>query len=202
MNEETKSDSDPEREEWTTFVEDLINESDRAAVILGAAKIDTQLYQILQKVLVPCASGGDELLDGDRPLSSFHSRINMIYRLGLIDRQFAWALHLIRKIRNAFAHELAGVNLLTGPHRDRIRELTAPFRAVDNWEEFKKAIQKRGNFEEASADFRTVVAHVSVRLHRLFVMCQTLSTEDALPLIRPHGTNSVEKTGADDKEPA
>jgi len=137
MTEETKLDSEPEFEEFRAFVKDLIGESDRAAVILGAAKIDTQLYQILQKVLVPCASGKDELLDGDSPLSSFYSRINMVYRLGLIDSQFAWTLHLVRRLRNAFAHELAGVNLVTGPQRDRIRELAAPLKAQDGWNEFK-----------------------------------------------------------------
>ena len=199
MTEETKLDSDPEFEEFRAFVMDLIGESDRAAVILGVAKIDTQLYQILQKVLVPCASGRDELLDGDSPLSSFHSRIHLIYRLGLIDRQFAWALHSIRKIRNAFAHELAGVNLVTGPQRDRIRELAARLKAQDGWNEFKKIIQEKAKLEEASADFRAVVAHISVRLHRLFVTCQTQTTENAITWIRTPSTNSVEKTEGDEK---
>src|SRR5438270_10281747 len=37
------------------------------------------------------------------------------------------ALHLIRRIRNSFAHEVSGAKLDSGPHRDRIRELAAPF---------------------------------------------------------------------------
>lgn len=46
------------------FVTEFSGESDRAAVILGAAKLDYLLYQILQKYLIPNASGRDELLEG------------------------------------------------------------------------------------------------------------------------------------------
>src|SRR5437016_8187867 len=82
------------------FVDDFAKESDRAAVIVGAAKLDLLLYQLLEKVLLPSTSNTDELLAGDSGLSTFHSRIHAAHRLGFIDDQLARALHLIRKIRN------------------------------------------------------------------------------------------------------
>src|SRR5438128_2585584 len=91
--------------EFKRFAEDFKSESDRAAVILGAAKLDMMLFQILQARLVSCATGKDELLEGDNPLSTFSARINVAFRLGLITSELARALHLVRRIRNSFAHE-------------------------------------------------------------------------------------------------
>jgi hypothetical protein len=70
---------------YKTFVEEFRSESDRAAVILGVAKLDVVMYQIIQQALLPSASSNDELLDGDTPLSTFSAKINFLYRLGIID---------------------------------------------------------------------------------------------------------------------
>jgi hypothetical protein len=58
----------------------------------------------------------------------------MVFRLGLIDRQFARHLHLIRKIRNDFAHETKGASLDASPHRDRVRELASPYNKWFDWD--------------------------------------------------------------------
>ncbi len=50
-------------EEVVQFANEYVEETDRATVILGAAKLDTILRQILLKVLVPSPSRDDELLD-------------------------------------------------------------------------------------------------------------------------------------------
>src|SRR2546422_8611501 len=93
---------------FAKFVDEFKGESDRAAVILGAAKLDATLGQILDRHLRPSLSSSDELLDGDSPLSTFSARIAVCYRLGLISSEFAKTLHQVRKIRNSFAHELSG----------------------------------------------------------------------------------------------
>src|SRR5688572_21694479 len=90
-------------QELREFIDEFKSESDRAAVILGAAKLDLLLYQLIQGVLVPSTSKVDELLDGDSPLGTFSSRITIAHRLKLIDDNFCRALNLIRKIRNSFA---------------------------------------------------------------------------------------------------
>src|SRR5207245_1162083 len=73
----------PSTKSFYRFAEEFAAESDRAAVILGAAKLDVWLLQILQARLLPCSSGRDELLEGDFPLGTFSARINMCYRLGI-----------------------------------------------------------------------------------------------------------------------
>jgi hypothetical protein len=108
---------------FSTFIKEFKDESDRAAVILGAAKLDILLYQLLKTSLRPSTSRSDELLDSDGPLATFNARIVFCHRLGLINDEFCRVLHLIRKIRNSFAHELGGISLDSGAHGDRIREL-------------------------------------------------------------------------------
>lgn len=149
-------------EEFEKFTQDFKQESDRAAVILGAAQLDLLLYQLLEGFMLPNPSGKDELLEGDSPLATFSSRINACYRLGLIDAEFARALHLIRKIRNSFAHEVSSVSLNSGAHKDRIRELVAPF--VDNWALATMIESYFANEQTSSVQFRAVIALISLRL--------------------------------------
>lgn len=120
------------------FFKEFVTESDRAAVILGAAKLDLQLYQLLFKVLLPNASSRDDLLDGEGPLSMFSAKINMSYRLGLIDSHLARSLHLIRKIRNAFAHEVEGCKLESGSHKERVKQLIAPLESYELFTRLRK----------------------------------------------------------------
>ena len=118
-------------EDFRSFAGEFKNESDRAAVVLAAAKLDYLLRATLESFLLPSSTGNDELLDADRPLSTFSARINIAARLGLITPDLARALHLVRKIRNSFAHEHSGVSLAAGPHRDRLDALVQPMQG--NW---------------------------------------------------------------------
>lgn len=150
-------------EAHSQFVEEFSKESDRAAVIVGAARLDILLYQLLKKFLRPCTSNNDELLEGDSPLATYSSRIHACHRLGLIDDHVARALHLIRKIRNSFAHEVSATDLSTGSHRDRIRELVGPFRNYDGFDE-ARAMDAFKHVSGCAADFRVVMAIVTARL--------------------------------------
>jgi hypothetical protein len=167
--------------EFKRFAEDFKAESDRAAVILGAAKLDTMLLQILQAKLVPCSSGKDDLLEGDNPLGTFSARINMAFRLGLISAEFSRALHLIRKIRNSYAHEFSGVSLSAGSHRDRVRELVQPFSQHAG---FKWVLNTFfGGLNTPPNEFRAVVATLSIRLEGAFGATTPLLSSSALELL-------------------
>jgi hypothetical protein len=176
-----------DKESFMKFLNEFMAESDRAAVVLGAAKLDLNLYQIIQKVLRPNPGSRDELLDGDSPLSTFSSKINLAYRLGLIDPAFVRALHLIRRIRNDFAHEVAGSNLDHGSHKDRVRELASMFHHLKGWHEWRKSWSIKWNSKntDAALDFRVALAICSIRLEHAFVECQTLSDDAVVSLIPP-----------------
>jgi len=176
--------SEKDRVAYEAFIDDFARESDRAAVVLGAAKLDLQLYQILQKVLLPNPSATDDLLDSDAPLSTFSARINLCYRLGLIDRALTRTLHLIRRIRNSFAHEISGSDLASGAHRDRIKELIAPFIGVEDYELYKKTNREKWKFEEGPRlDFRIVLAVAGARLESYYFRAEKCHHDAPWPLI-------------------
>lgn len=163
MTKETKDKYQKEElRQYKLFVNEIKNESDRAAVILGTSQLDVLLYQLIEGFLLPSTSSRDDLLDGDKPLASFSARINFAYRVGLIDAEFVRALHIVRKIRNSYAHEVSGVSLTTGPHRDRIRELFLPF---SNNTVFTNLLPHLfGPDLDTASQFRSSIAFMAIRL--------------------------------------
>lgn len=163
---EAAADAKTELDEFWVIVSELNKESDRAAVILAVAKLDLLLYQILQATLLPSTGTQDELLDGDSALGTLSARINIVHRLGLIDSEFTHALHIARRIRNSFAHELSSSTLNLGSHRDRVRELCAPFRRFKRFDSFRKSFAKKEE-DTPSTNFRTAIAIMVLRLDSL-----------------------------------
>ncbi|EIV8661244.1 hypothetical protein MA784_004663 [Vibrio parahaemolyticus] len=99
--------------------------SDRAAVIVGAPFLDELLKEILINYLVPDTKNSDkELFNGSGPLSTFSSKINMSYRLGLISNQERTLLNCIRGIRNDFAHQLSKADFSTDSLSQRAKNLS------------------------------------------------------------------------------
>jgi hypothetical protein len=143
------------------FAKEFSEETDRAAVVLGAAKLDLLLYQVLSRALLPCSTSKDELLEGEGSLSTFNSRILTVHRLGLITDDLARAIHLVRKIRNDFAHQSSGVSLEVGAHRDRIRELDLYAKTSSQYNE---AFEIFSSCKPNSKRFRTAVLLISVAL--------------------------------------
>jgi hypothetical protein len=112
------------RDWMNLFMKEFGKESDRACVILSAAMMDTALEIALKTYFLPTGSSHDSLLEGqDAPLSSFGARIDIAYRLGLISTKFHRDLHIIRKIRNDFAHDISGCSFENMSVRNRINEL-------------------------------------------------------------------------------
>ena len=153
----------PDYADFKSFIAEFRSETDRAAVILGAARLDLILYQLLVKFLLPNPTSTDELFESEGPLSSLSAKINLASRLGLIDHDLARALHLIRKIRNSFAHETTGCKLESGAHKDRVKELILPLEKHDVYKTFREVISPEES-SGSSADFRAALALVAARL--------------------------------------
>lgn len=98
-------------------------ESHRGAIVFAASLADESLAS-----LVKSKFRSDEwstknvvqpMFEGYGPLASFSSRINYAYAAGLICREAFDALHLLRKLRNDFAHEPRPINLDDQRVKDR-----------------------------------------------------------------------------------
>ena len=167
--------------EFADFIAEFNSESDRAAAIIGAAKIDLLLCKTLQKILKNPGTKKDNLLDNSGPLGSFSARINLVYRLGVIDKEFAKLLHIVRKIRNSFAHELLGVSFESESHKDRIAELVSPLKSHGGFQIcIKKALKDKYN---TSTEFRAAIAFISLRLTGIYRRSNTITQYKTIQIV-------------------
>lgn len=114
--------------DFNFLLSQFYKESDRAAVILIVSIIDNLLETLLKSYLVPNPSSSDSLFDNPTsPLANLNSKIDILFRIGLISSKFSRDLHLIRKVRNSFAHDIYGCDFEDGSVKSRIRELKNSF---------------------------------------------------------------------------
>lgn len=93
-------------EEFERFFLSLHAESDRALAIVTFSYIDEELQRLLVQVLNPNIVGGTKkLFDAHGPLATASSRIELVAALYWIDPRVYKNLRILRKIRNAFAHD-------------------------------------------------------------------------------------------------
>lgn len=102
--------SPSDRLDLSKFIAELHRETDRGLPLVGAALIDEKLSESLRAFFCAAPSSA-RLLDGaNAPLGSFSARIEACQALGLIDELEYSEIHLIRKVRNAFAHAKHGMD--------------------------------------------------------------------------------------------
>jgi DNA-binding MltR family transcriptional regulator len=91
----------------TRVLETLAKESDRGCVLVAASIIEGVITDILQKFLHPQISNlekGDNLFNLGRPCADAVTKLNLIQRLGIIDKQLYLTLKDLYELRNIFAH--------------------------------------------------------------------------------------------------
>jgi DNA-binding MltR family transcriptional regulator len=100
----------------------LDQETDRGCALMAAAFLDAELEKLLGRHFVADDTVRKELLSQNGPLGAFSSRIDLAYALGLIGKQARRDLHLIRKIRNDFAHVAKSLQFSDQPIAQRCEE--------------------------------------------------------------------------------
>lgn len=114
---------------WQRYMKMFAQESDRACVILTVSFLDELLTLILKTKLAAFHSSNDPLFDGaNAPLASFSSKIDLAYRLGVLSSRLCRDLHVVRRIRNDFAHNIDGCHFSDQKVHNRVRELISSFR--------------------------------------------------------------------------
>ena len=148
----------------TTFMASFVGEPDHVAVIVATSKLDELLGFAIRKRLLPCPDKKDDLLDSERGLGTFSNRISLAYRLGLISADLARALHLVRRIRNDFAHAYDGQSLDVSPHRDRVEELATRIETHPHMAFLRKTIGAIPNITPQKLSF---VIAATLAIHKL-----------------------------------
>lgn len=108
------------------FAEEFARETDRGAAVLAVAFLSEWLRKRIASFLVDDSEKVDELLEDRAPLGGFYSRIGASYCMGLIGKDEYDDLHIIREIRNEFAHEPPGLSFSHEWVKDKCRELQLP----------------------------------------------------------------------------
>jgi hypothetical protein len=119
--------------EISALVLGLMKEGERAAVVVGAARLELAVERLLTRSMQLHPGGSDNLFDPDRPLGTFSAKISLAFRLGLLDKKVESSLQLVRRIRNDFAHSVGPASLSDSSHSNRLRELTERCRDNSNY---------------------------------------------------------------------
>lgn len=144
----------------TRYSDEFEKETDRAAVILCASMIENSLEELLRAKLVPSSTAQDPLFDGPiAPASTFSSKIEFSLRLGLISDQFARDLHIIRRIRNDFAHNVSGCSFDESATSSRVLEL------MRSWRHLQKGLHRDSLPPGTRHDFQFVTTWILVSIH-------------------------------------
>jgi hypothetical protein len=144
--------------DYKRFSEEFKKESDRAAVILGAAKIEDILHQMLEKCF---QEPSDEFIS--RNLSGLSIKIKLCYHLGLFDEELLRILKLIRDIRNDFAHLPDGCKLDDGINKKRVNDLVKPYVNEYSFKQYREEIY--GGKDNSSVNFRIILAFAVMHLN-------------------------------------
>jgi DNA-binding MltR family transcriptional regulator len=108
------------------FRHSLSAETDRGCALMAAEFLSTQLSELLRAHFVDDSKACDSVFkDANGSLSTFFSRIEFAYLLGYVGPVARREMHLIRKIRNEFAHEFTPLSFTEDRISARCRELSA-----------------------------------------------------------------------------
>jgi len=161
---------DNELRKAIAFRKSLTAESDRGCVLMAAAYIDVQLDILLRKIFVADENVAEALLGTSKPLGTFSARIDVAFLLALLSESERRDLHLIRKIRNDFAHEPSPLTF-DAPHiANRCRELTFSYHKPD--------IRSRGHFTSAVFGLLATITVASIKAKNASPRANREITED------------------------
>ncbi len=111
----------------------LVKESDKGAVLVGAALVDNFLRTLFEKV-APAGMGKKALaalLDYPGALSSVSAKADVAFATRLIGKRLHQSIHALRKIRNDVAHSPQSFRL--SDHRARLSRMYDLGPGIDGW---------------------------------------------------------------------
>jgi hypothetical protein len=135
---------DPDFNELRNIIlPDADKQPDRSMVIVLVSVVDDHLFTAIKAKLVENKKVEERIFTGLGPLATFSSRIDMGLLLGLYRDDFAKVLHGLRKVRNAFAHEMRPLTL----ESPEIRGMANVFKFVNERRRHQKDTTAREEFQ-------------------------------------------------------
>jgi DNA-binding MltR family transcriptional regulator len=116
---------------------DLMEESDRGSVLVGAAILEDELSDLIRSTSKKnglTTKSIEDLFSMNGPASTFSSKTLICYAFGLISKEVYDDLNRIRKIRNKFAHTSDKVDFLMPEIEDLVAEIKCCVEVSKNFE--------------------------------------------------------------------
>jgi hypothetical protein len=160
---------------YTSSVDEVTTAPDRLVGIVVGALVADQLFELLKRTLHEDSKVISDMFEGLGPLASFNAQINLAYLIGLVSERVFKDLHIIRKIRNDFAHSLSDGSFKSRSVADRAMNLTLP-----DW--FNLPVHLRHPETEKSVDvlvFDRDVDDITEPRTRFLVTCRLLMSKFA-----------------------
>ncbi|MGB2517622.1 hypothetical protein OLL83_000385 [Shewanella algae] len=116
--------SHPELERYfQKLLPELVNESDRGAILLGVSQIDEHLKTLFEHLLPDGISNNrrKEIFNLTGPFGSFSSKLEIALVCRLLPPNLVSAVHKVRKMRNDLAHKTSSFSLTD--HQEQLYEI-------------------------------------------------------------------------------
>jgi hypothetical protein len=117
----------PGEEHLAAAIRQLATDSDRAAAIVGAAILETRLTQSIKGRTFSDKTINERMFGSMGALGSLSAKIDLAYMLGIFNRDVHQDLHVVRRIRNRFAHHLD----VTDFNSQSILDMCASLKVID-----------------------------------------------------------------------
>lgn len=93
-------------EDITSLLDEIGSATDRSAAIMGGSLLENFLALAIMSRFRPLDPKQRDQLFERGPLAGFYAKVNLGFALGLYESEARDDLHLIRQIRNEFAHSM------------------------------------------------------------------------------------------------
>ena len=105
---------------WTAFSNE---QSIRVMLLVMTSEVDRLLMELIKRFIKAGRKKDDDerLFGSFGPLHSFGVRIEIAYRMGLIDKEDAEGMDALRKIRNDCAHAIKEFSLESEPFKSKFK---------------------------------------------------------------------------------
>lgn len=177
------------------IIKEAFSESERSGVVLVGAELDLILKSFLSPYFLPDQKWGINLFSPEGPLGDFSAKIEMAYRLGFLVPAQHHDLHIIRKIRNKFAHGEQGVGFNDDSLRDMCLNLAYGKLMIEQF-------NKESNGKEIKMDTKTrfimtgtvLLIHISlarVNIKRTKLWFEEWTKDPGQPGVHLHSDGTV-----------
>jgi hypothetical protein len=174
-------------DEFRNFISEFMKESDRAAIVLGASQIDSLLTEILKKRLINAKS---ELFEFNGPFGTFSAKIYAIYSTGVIDGDFSYKIHIVRKIRNDCAHNIQAIDLNSQGISQQISSLSKSFVETDYWETTKQEAERSFGITGNALVLRLSMAFLIANLTQIKLRVKPIESSSVFKILTPSNTTT------------